>query len=156
MRPRVAFHLIVWLRTMDKILVIYDLASLRSWRRQLLSITGVRYLPDFQFAELSYEQNSKASALARGYQKACGCRSGGVVMSATAVALLIWHVASGGHSFDSALAYLPSLAGIVLASGLLGKLLELLWARCRLLRLTRNLRVMVGQNSPAGQPVVGG
>jgi hypothetical protein len=126
-------------------LVVRDLAALQEWRRQLHSITSARNLPAplFQFPKLSDEQNSRASARANGHQKACGCQIGSALMSFTAVALIVWHFASGIHLSNSTLSHVASLAGITVASALLGKLLGLLWARYQLLRLASNIHDVV-------------
>src|SRR5438477_12455921 len=91
------------------------------------------------------EENSGLPALANHHKKACGCRSGRYLMSATAVALLVWHFVSDSHLSNSTLIHVASLTGITLASALFGKLLGWLWARCRLLRLADNMHEVVAR-----------
>lgn len=122
-------------------LVIRDSASLQRWRKQLRTLTRARNLPAvlFQLPELSYEQNRSLSALAGGYQKACGCTSGSFFMSVTVVALIVSYFVSGGHLSGLHLTHVVSLVGLTSLAALSGKLLGLLWARWQLVRLATHL-----------------
>ena len=91
------------------------------------------------------EENPGQTALANHHKKACGCRSGRYLMSATAVALLVWHFVPDNQLSNSTLIHVASLTGITLASALFGKLLGWLWARCQLLRLAGNMHNVVAR-----------
>jgi uncharacterized protein involved in propanediol utilization len=130
---------------MENTLVIRDLASLDLWRRQLRKITSSRNLPvaQFQLQEFSFEQNQSFSALASGFQKACGCGSGSFLMSVTVVAIIVSYFLSGNHLSNINLAKILSFVGITVLAALTGKLMGLLWARWRLLRLATSVHNMI-------------
>jgi uncharacterized protein involved in propanediol utilization len=130
---------------MENTLVIRDLASLDLWRQQLRKITWSWNLPavQFQLQEFSLEQNQSFSALASGFQKACGCGSGSFLMSFTVVAILVSYFVSGNHLSNINLRNVLSFVGITVLAALSGKLLGLLWARWRLLRLATSVHNMI-------------
>lgn len=125
----------------DNTLVIRDAALLQAWRQQLRTIRRARNLPAplFQLPGLSHEQNQSISALANSYQKACGCASGGFFMSATVVATVASFFVSGRHLTNITLTHVVVLVGITALAALSGKLVGLLWARWRLLRLAASI-----------------
>lgn len=131
--------------TIENTLVIRDLASLDLWGRRLRNIMWSRNLPavQFQLQEFSSEQNQSFSALAGGFQKACGCASSGFFMSVTVVAVVVSYLTSGHHFSDITLQQILSLVGIAVLAALSGKLLGLFWARWRLLRLATSVRNMI-------------
>jgi hypothetical protein len=131
----------------DNTLVIRDSASFQTWRRQLRAITLTGSLPTvlFQLPELSYEKNQSVSALASGYQKACGCASGGFFMSLTVVTIVVSYFVSGNHLSDINLRRVLSFIGAVVLAAVVGKLLGLFWARWRLLRLATGIHVEVAR-----------
>lgn len=122
---------------MENTLVIRDLASLDLWRQQLRKITWSWNLPavQFQLPDFSFEQNQSLSALAGSFQKACGCGSGSFLMSLTVVAVIVSYFLSGNRLSNINLRQVLSFVGITVLAALSGKLLGLLWARWRLLRL---------------------
>jgi hypothetical protein len=135
---------------MDNTLVVRDLASVDLWRQQLRKIVWSWNVPtvQFQLQEFSDEQNQGFSALAGSYQKACGCKSGSVFMSVTLVGMVLFHFLSGQPLSNITLTHVLSLVVITVLAALSGKLLGLLWARWRLLRLaasTRNTLVSGGR-----------
>ena len=129
----------------ENTLVIRDLASLQMWRQQLHNIIQPRNLPaaQFQLQEFSLEQNQSLSALASSFQKACGCGSGSFVMSVTVVAIIVSYFVSGNHLSNINLRQVLSFVGITVIAALTGKLLGLLWARWRLLRLATSVHNMI-------------
>lgn len=129
----------------ENMLVIGDLASLQMWRRQLRNIMQPRNLPavQFQLQEFSGEQNRNFSALAGGFQRACGCASGGFFMSVTVVAIIVSYFVSGNHLSNINLPHVLSFVGITVLATLCGKLLGLFWARWRLLRLATSMHNMI-------------
>jgi hypothetical protein len=131
--------------TIENTLMIRDLASLDLWRRQLRNIMWSRNLPavQFQLQEFSREKNQSFSALARNYQKACGCASSGFFMSVAVVAFIVSYFVSGTHLSDINLSHVLSFAGITALAALCGKLLGLFWARWRLLRLAASVHNMI-------------
>lgn len=132
---------------MENTLVIRDLASLDLWRQQLRKIMWSRNLPavDFQLQKFSSEQNQSFSALARGFQNACGCGSGSFLMSVTAVAMLVSYFLSGNGLSNINLRNVLTFVGITVLAALTGKLLGLLWARWRLLRLATSVDNMIAR-----------
>lgn len=126
-------------------LVIRDLASLDLWGQQLRKIMWSRNLPavQFQLQQFSCEQNHSFSALASGFQRACGCGSSGFFMSVTVVAMVISYFVSGNHISNLNLPQVLSFVGITVLAALSGKLLGLLWARWRLLRLVTSVHNMI-------------
>lgn len=127
-----------------EIAVIDDLASFDLWRRQLHSLTMSKSLPaaQFQLRELSCEQNRSYSAASGKLQEACGCASGGLLMSVTVVALIARFVVSEGISNISLLGIL-SFLGITIVAIFAGKAVGLSWARWRLLRLATHVRSLI-------------
>ena len=121
----------------DNTLVIYDSVSLHMWERQLHTITSTYNLPAalFQFPEFSDLQNRSMTALARSYQKECGCTSGSFFMSVTVMILLVFYFGSGGHLSGITFTQAGTFLGITVLCSLFGKLLGLFWARWRLLKL---------------------
>lgn len=117
--------------------VIHDGASLQAWRRRLRSIASPRRLPvvDFRFPELAPGQNRRFSILAAGYRRACGCASGGFLMTFTVVTMVVSYFLSGKALADITLREIVTFVGITALAALLGKLAGLLWARWRLLKL---------------------
>ncbi|MDQ3746331.1 MAG: hypothetical protein M3444_18315 [Acidobacteriota bacterium] len=75
------------------------------------------------------------TALARSYRKACGCTSGSFFMSAAVVILLASYFGSGGHLSGITLTQVSAFFGITILCSLFGKLLGLIWARWRLLKM---------------------
>ena len=130
---------------MENTLVIRDLASLDLWRQQLRKIMPSGNLPavQFQLQELSLEQNQSLSALSSSFQKACGCGSGSVLMSVTVVAIVVSYFVSGNRLSNINLRQVLSFVGITVLAALSGKLLGLLWARWRLLRLATSVHNMI-------------
>ena len=130
---------------MENTLVIHDLASLDLWRQQLRKIMWSRNLPavQFQLQEFSFEQNQSFSALASSFQKACGCGSGSFFMSVTVVAMVVSYFLSGNHLSNITLPHVLSFVGITVLAALSGKLLGLLGARWRLLRLATSMHNMI-------------
>jgi hypothetical protein len=130
---------------MENTLVIRDLASLDVWRKQLHKIMWSRDLPavQFQLQEFSFEQNQSFSALAGSFQKACGCGSGSFLMSVTVVVVLVSYFLSGNRLSNINLKNVLSVVGITVLAALTGKLLGLLWARWRLLRLAASVHNMI-------------
>lgn len=144
-------------RAADKTLVIRDSASLQTWRQQLRTMTWTRNLPAvmFQLPDLSFERNRSMSALAKSYQKACGCTSGSFFMSATIVGIVVSYFVSGSHLADINLTHVVFRLGIIVLATLFGKFLGLLWARWRLLRLatactTRSSELLVSSSLGGG------
>jgi uncharacterized protein involved in propanediol utilization len=133
---------------MENTLVIRDPASLDLWRQQLSKIMSSRNLPaaQFQLPEFSLEQNQTFSALASGFQKACGCGSGSFVMSITVVAIIVSYFVSGNHLSNINLRQVLSFVGLTVIAALAGKLLGLLWARWQLLRLATRVHNMHRQS----------
>jgi uncharacterized protein involved in propanediol utilization len=131
--------------TLENTLVIRDLASLDLWRQQLRKIMPSGNLPavQFQLQEFSFEQNQSFSALASSFQKACGCGSGSFLMSVTVVAILVSYFVSGNRLSNINLRQVLSFVGITVLAALSGKLLGLLWARWRLLRLATSVHNMI-------------
>jgi len=129
----------------ENTLVIGDLASLDLWKQQLRSIMGSRNLPtvQFQLQEFSCEQNQSFSALESDFRKACGCASGGFFMSVSVVAIIVSYFESGNHLSNIKLLNILSFVGITVLATLCGKLLGLLWARWRLLRLAASVHNMI-------------
>ncbi len=121
----------------DNTLVIRDFASLQMWRRQLRNVVRPRGLPvvDFRLLELSSEENRSFSMLAGGYQRACGCASSGFFMTVTVVATVASYFVSGNHPAGINLRHVLTFVGITALAALFGKILGLMWARWRLLRL---------------------
>jgi hypothetical protein len=134
-------------RVVDDTLVIRDSASFQTWRRQLRAITLTGDMPavSFQLPELSYEKNQSVSALASSYQKECGCASGGFFMSLTVVAIVVSYFVSGNHLSNINLRGVLSFLGAAVLAAVVGKLLGLLWARWRLLRLAADIQVDVAR-----------
>jgi hypothetical protein len=124
---------------------IDDLVSLQAWTRQLRTIIRPQGLPAIlvQLPEFSDEQNQSLSALANRYRTACGCTSGGLFMSVAVVSLLTSYFTSGNTFFDITFPHVVSFVGITVLAVLSGKLLGLLWARWRLLRLATRVHKMV-------------
>lgn len=132
--------------TIENTLMIHDLASLCSWRRKLCNIVWSQNLPavQFQLQEFSGEQNQSFSALASGYQKSCGCASGGFFLSVTVITIVVSYFVSGDNLSNITLSRVLSFVGIAVVATLFGKLLGLVWARWRLLRLaTRMYNVVI-------------
>lgn len=131
--------------TMENTLVIRDLASLDLWRQQLRKVTSSRNLPavQFQLQEFSFEQNQSFSALASSFRQACGCGSGSFLMSVTVVAILVSYFVSGNHLSNINLPKVLSFVCITVLAALSGKLLGLLWARWRLIRLATSVHNMI-------------
>lgn len=127
--------------TAENTLVIRDLASLDRWRQHLRKIMWSQNLPavEFQLQEFSFEQNQSFSMLAGGFQKACGCEGGSFLMSVTVVAIVVAYFVSGNHLSNINLRNVLSFVGITVFAALFGKLLGLLWARWRLLRLATSV-----------------
>ena len=136
--------------TMENTLVIRDLASLDLWRQQLRKIMSSRNLPavQFQLQEFSFEQNQSFSSLANGFRQACGCGSGSFLMSVTVVAILVSYFVSGNHLSNINLRKVLSFVGITVFAALSGKLLGLLWARWRLLRLATSVHNKIVRATP--------
>ena len=126
---------------LENTLVIRDLAALQMWRQHLRNILRRGNLPivKFQLQEFSFEENRSLSALARRFQKACGCASSGFFMSVTVVALIVSYLVAGNHLSNVSLADFLTFIGITAIATLSGKLLGLLWARGRLLMLASNM-----------------
>lgn len=130
---------------MENTFMIRDLASLDLWRQQLRKIMWSWNLPAvrFQLQEFSFEQNQSVSALAGSFQKACGCGSGSFLMSVTVVAMVVSYFVSGNRLSNISLRHVLSFLGITVLAALSGKLLGLLWARWRLLRLATSVHNMI-------------
>ncbi len=130
---------------MENTLVIRDLASVDLWRQQLRMIMWSWNLPavQFQLQEFSSEQNQSFSALAGSFQKACGCGSGSFFMSVVVVATVISYFVSGNLLSNISLTHVLTFVGITVLAALFGKLLGLLWARWRLLRLATSVHNMI-------------
>ena len=137
----------------DSAVVIRDLASLDRWRRQLRSTLRSRDLPivQFQMRQVSPEQNDGFSALAGALQKACGCGISGFFMTVTIVTMVVSFFVSGNGFSDLTLLQVLSFVGIAVLAALAGKLLGLLWARWRLLRLAGRVHnlMIVATSQPA-------
>lgn len=131
----------------DETIQIRDFESLQAWTQQLYSIVQPRNLSNVQFElrELSDEQNRSVSALANGWRTACGCASGSFLMSVTVVSLIANHFVSGGHFVDIGMRQVGTLVGMAIIAALVGKLIGLLWARWRLLRLATKTRVRMAE-----------
>ena len=127
---------------MESNIVIRDLSSVHRWRQRLRRLEWSWNLPpvQFQLQDFSAEQNATFSELAADFQKACGCGSGSFLMSAAAVTMLVLFFVSGNGIYDISLRNGFSFVGVAILAALCGKLLGLLWARWRLLRLAGNLR----------------
>jgi hypothetical protein len=126
---------------MENILVVRDLSSVHLWRQRLRQLDWTWNLPpvQFQLPDFSVEQNETFSALAAGFQRACGCGSGSFLMSAAVVAMVAIFFLSGNGFSDISFWNVLTFVGIGVLAALLGKLLGLLWARWRLLRLASRL-----------------
>ena len=143
---------------MENTLIIRDLASVELWRRQLRKIIWSWNLPviEFQLEEFSSEQNQSFSTLAGSFQKACGCGSGSFFMSVTVIATVVSYFLEGNHFSSITLPHVLYFVGITVFAALFGKLLGLLWARWRLLRLATNMRNMIvsGTRRPVSNSTV--
>jgi hypothetical protein len=144
-RPSVPSSVKSQARAAENLLIIRNAASLHTWRQQVRTFTRTSSLPtvQLQLPELPSDLNQSMSALANEYQKECGCTSGSFFMSFTVVALIVSYFLSGGHLSGINLTHVISLVVITVFSTLSGKLLGLLWARWRLLKLATNLHATV-------------
>src|SRR5215204_4782316 len=121
---------------MENIVVIRDLSTVHRWTLRLRRLDWSWNLPpvQFQFPDISVEQNETFSALAAGFQKACGCGSGSFLMSAAVVTMVAIFFLSGNGLSDISFWNVLTFVGIAVLAALGGKLLGLLWARWQLLR----------------------
>jgi hypothetical protein len=119
------------------------------WRQELRNIVWPRNLPavQFQLQELSSEQNRSFSMLADGYRKVCGCASSSFFMSVTAVATLISYFI-GYRPININLRHVLTFVGITVLAALFGKLLGLIWARWRSLRLAAAVHHSISSAKP--------
>ncbi len=134
-------------------LLINNHPTLDLWARQCRSLTWTRNLPvtQFQLAEFSHDLNHRFSLRVGNIQKACGCTSGGLFMSVTVITLIVTYFNSGNHFSNIGLSQVSSFVGITILATLSGKVLGLLWARWRLIRLASKIlnRVTDAKQCPA-------
>nr|WP_281723027.1 hypothetical protein [Nitrosomonas nitrosa] len=139
---------------MGKVLLLHDLATLQLWKQYLQTTFWSHNLPAVQvrLQQYSAEQNQNYTNIALELQKTCGCTSSGFFMSINIVAMMISFFISGNNFYDITLKHALLLTGYTVLAGLCGKLLGLLWARWRLLRLATMLYNTTGlfsSNNPS-------
>lgn len=137
-------------------LVIHDLVSLRAWRRRLWNPFSRVRVPiiELRLPALTSAQNRHFSLLAAGFQRMCGCASGGLVMT-IAVGTMIGYFVTHHHLADVDLRHLVILVGSAVLAALVGKLAGLLWARQRLLAVVA-LVITYHASILARQPITAG
>jgi hypothetical protein len=127
---------------MRETIQIKDVDSFREWKSEL----AFRLLPrkeqlvEFQLPEFSREQNRTFSALLNEYQKACGCTTGGLTMSLAVVTSAFSYFLFGGRLSDIGIREIGSFLLITIAAAVFGKVLGLVWARWKLMRLVASIQ----------------
>jgi hypothetical protein len=131
--------------TTENTILVCDARSLQMWRRQVRRVTGNRDIPAVVFAlpQLPSGRNRSLSILATEYRTACGCTAGGLVMSLAVVTALSIYFWRGGGIGDIRINHLASFVALTAGAAFCGKLLGLLWARWRLLRLGATVHALL-------------
>jgi hypothetical protein len=105
----------------------------------LTSIVG--RVPRFRFviAGLPEATNREATERMSNYQSECGCFAGGLTMGASVLAFIILFIVSGRSPVGGGFRGVAWFFVLLVVSTLAGKLLGLLWARVRMVRLMRKM-----------------
>lgn len=116
--------------------------ALDAWRRRLRTFTASDALPVVQLRMdgLSASRNRSFTTLAAEYRDACGCATGGLFMGAATIVAVAGYFIAGHRLSEISFGRLGLLLGIVVGAALSGKLLGLLIARWRLIRLADRVR----------------
>lgn len=130
-------------------LLVRDVESLRDWQRQLRVLTPTRLSGvTFALPELSPEENRSFSVAADSYRKACGCGTGASFMSAAVAGAVVWFFLADRRLSEIALRQVVYLIAIGAVAALSGKLLGLIHARWKLVKLTaRALETVITRRS---------
>jgi len=121
--------------------VISSIEQMRALSRQFGLALLAGQVPRLRFAitGLSEASNREASERMSNYQSECGCFAGGLLTGLFAITFIIHYFVSG-HSFvGGGLKSVALLVALLLGSSLVGKILGLLWARIRMIRLIRRM-----------------
>lgn len=125
----------------EKVVNISSRADFGEWRKGLRafrSYEGTSII--FNLSELTEPENQNLNNLVKEYNNACGCQSGSFLMSITFFATIAWFFLSGGEFNAVGYKEILSLLGITLLAALFGKLLGLLAARWKLIKLADQLQ----------------
>jgi len=126
---------------MRETIQIKDVDSFREWKSEL----AFRLMPrkeslvEFKLPQFTSEQNRTFSALLHEYQNACGCTTGGLTMSLAVVTSVFSYFLFGGRLFDIGLRQIGTFLLITIAAAVFGKLVGLVWARWKLMRLVASI-----------------
>jgi hypothetical protein len=93
----------------------------------------------FVIAGLPEAANREASERMANYQSECGCFAGGLAMGASVLAFIILFIVSGRSPVGGGFQGVAWFFVLLVVSTMLGKLLGLLWARVRMVRLIRKM-----------------
>jgi len=120
---------------------ISSVEQLRALKRRLGITSIVARVPHLRFAVagLSEASNREASERMSGYQRECGCFAGSLLMGLSLLAFIVAFVVSGRSPLGSGLRGVVSFVALLVGSTLAGKMLGLLWARVRMVRLVRTM-----------------
>ncbi len=114
-----------------------DLLHLRArLHRMFLGAGDRRY--EFRHPRLDQQENERLSLLTHSYMNECGCAFGSLFISLTAGASVVYYFSSGGTVDGITVRDLSLLVGLTVAGAIAGKILGLLLARIKMLRLVRH------------------
>ena len=132
-----------------KVQNINSVEQLRRISRQLTGLSSVSGMPDYRFAipDLSEAINDEASQQMNNYKNACGCFMGGLFMGVTAISIISFYLTSNEGFSEIDLTQSAILAAFIIGSVLLGKTIGLLWARIRMIQLSKKIVRLT--NSPS-------
>jgi len=124
----------------EKVVYIDSLSTFNSWKKELRAIRrneDLTYL--FNLSELTELENQNFTDHVKYYNNECGCTSGSFLMSLAFFLIVTWYFISGNMLNDVLYGDLLWLGGVTLFAGLAGKLLGLLNARWKLIKLSNQL-----------------
>lgn len=102
--------------------------SVRDWKEEY----------NFQLAGFSAEENERLGILLNSYSKECGCNAGSFIMSMSSIGSITYYFISGGTLAAAGLHHWLWLAAFAAAGALMGKLIGVLHARWKMIRLINN------------------
>ena len=129
----------------DEPVIIDNFSSFNSWRHELRTfrITDSSETYRINLRELSAAENQQVSDLIKTYNNECGCKTGSFFMSLVFTITVISYFLTGGRFSLIEFKHILWLVGITLIAALTGKLVGLLQARWKLIKLSNEINARV-------------
>lgn len=120
-------------------ILITNSAELKQWANGVRRFQSTPKNYKFDLQGLTSEDNQNISNAVNHYNNACGCKTGGLLMSLTFCGTILFFFITDGALSTVTLGQLLWLIGLAIAGALMGKAIGILWSKWKLIQLSNEL-----------------